>query len=923
MASKRQPAGTRKRFHGFRFITTFLAILVGFEIVGGTVGLIGLNGWLKGTPDLDVNDFFTQESTLIFDAEGNEIADIGMQLRENITYDQIPEALVDAFLAIEDSRYWTHNGFDIPRFTKAVIETFTNHNMQGGSTFTMQLVKMTYFMNDESGTSRTKDVEYKVQQIALAIELEKHTTKKEIFEMYMNKLNFGGIGNIRGIQKACQQYFGKNVWEIGISEAALMSGIVNSPYYYDPHWYLENATYRRDEVLYQMWNHGYIDDEEYLLAESIKVEDLLVDPYGDSDGHDAYQYQAYIDEVVKEAERVTGQDPLTVSMEIYTAMDPTVQSAIEDIQAGRTYIQYFDDYVENAIISENNQTGEIVGIGGGRNYARGGSMLLNHATDQYNQPGSTVKPILDYLLAFEYLGWATDHVVVDQPVAYGSHVFTNAGTDRYRGQLKIDAAIGWSLNTPAIQALQSVMNEIGTDKVADYLESIGLSRFNRENLDIMYAIGAGTMSVSAKELMAAHAVNMNGGNYIEPHTIKRIVYRSGLQDPLEPQYTPRQVVSSQAAYLMSTILERNVSYNWMNYMQLLQRGYPVYAKTGTTDYGDAGLSYGIPYGAAKDSWMVCETSNYTTAVWIGYEKPLPVEECATWIDEWKGSQNMCGEINNYMLDILNRNEWPAGVGRPDGISDITHILATFPYAAPIEGMPGEYITTGMVKSEYAKLAAPESKAALQSLATFNSGVNDDMSEISFSWSKYPDADKLQVAPSSMSLVAKDAYGNILASAYGTRLFDYSWVWGPVRYKARISQNGQTVKEITSEEESHSEPVSGLEYDTETQVCGFYAYETSGDSSNEVCTTFVTPRRRVIAPDMGASVFEILNWGANNGLTLNYTIIPTDSKHPDGTIDKFTQDGYSIYGQEIDPDLPLVLVFYSDTDPYEDNGEPEE
>ncbi len=923
MANKRQPAGTRKRFHGFRFITLFMAILVGFELVGGTVGLIGLNGWLKGTPDLDVNDFLTQESTLIFDAEGNQIADIGTQLRENITYDEIPEALVDAFLAIEDSRYWTHNGFDIPRFTKAVIETFTNHNMQGGSTFTMQLVKMTYFMNDESGTSRTKDVEYKVQQIALAIELEKQTTKKEIFEMYMNKLNFGGIGNIRGIQKACQQYFGKNVWEIGISEAALMAGIVNSPYYYDPHWYLENATYRRNEVLYQMWNHGYINDEEYMLAESVKVEDLLVDPYGEEEDGNGYRYQAYIDEVVKEAERVTGQDPLTVSMEIYTAMDPYVQTEIENIQAGETWIQFFDDYVENAIISENNQTGEIVGIGGGRNYARGGSMLLNHATDQFNQPGSTVKPILDYLLAFEYLGWATDHVVTDQPVAYGSHVFTNAGTNVYRGHLKIDAAVGWSLNTPAIQALQDVIAAIGSDKVCDYLESIGLSHFNRDLFDIQYAIGAGTMLISAKELMAAHAVNMNGGYYIEPHTIKRIVYRSGLQDPLEPQYTPRQVVSSQAAYLMSTILERNVSYNWGNYMQLLQRGYPVYAKTGTTDYGDAGEPYGIPYGASKESWMVCETSQYTTAVWLGYEKPLPVEECHTWIEDWKGQQNLTGNINSYMLDVLNRNEAPGWVPRPEGISDITHILATFPYAAPIEGMPAEYITTGMVKSEYAKLAAPESRAALQSLATFSAGVDDDMKQLTFSWSTYPDPSKLEVAPSSMTMTAKDPYGNILATAYGTRMFDYSWVWGPVRYKARIMQNGSTVREITADKETFSTDTSGLEYDTETQVCGFYAYENESDSSNEVCTTFVTPRRKITAPEAGADIFEILNWASNNNLVLNYTVIPTDSSHPEGTIDKFTQDGHTIYGRVINPDLSIVLVFYSDTDPFAEPEEPAE
>jgi len=400
---KKNTGGPRRRFHGFRFITVFMAILVGFELVGGAVALYGLNTWLKGKPELDVDDFFTQESTLIYDVNGTEIADVGTQLRENITYEQIPDALIDAFLSIEDSRYFTHNGFDIPRFGKAVVETLARGNMQGGSTFTMQLVKMTYFVNDEDGTSRTKDIEYKVQQIALAMDLEKQSTKKAIFEMYLNKMNYGGIGNIRGVQKAAQQYFDKNVWELNTSECALLAGVVNSPYYYDPHNYLEHATFRRNEVIDMMVRHGYITEEDGDLARSVKVEDLLVDPMKKINDGEAYQYQAYIDEVIKEAERVTGNDPLNVSMEIYTAMDPEVQDAMEMILAGDwDGIEWPNDKIEYAMISENNQTGEIIGIGGGRNYSRGGTMLLNHATDQYAQPGSTVKPFLDYLLAFEW-----------------------------------------------------------------------------------------------------------------------------------------------------------------------------------------------------------------------------------------------------------------------------------------------------------------------------------------------------------------------------------------------------------------------------------------------------------------------------------------------------------------------------------------
>ena len=226
------PPGARKKFHGFRFLTLIMAVLVGFELVFGAVGIMAIDTLLQNEPTLDLADFETNQSTLVFDKDGNEIADVGAQLRENITYDQVPEALVDAFLSIEDSRYFTHNGFDIPRFVKSMIDTVVTRNVSGGSTFTMQLVKLTYFQNDDTGVSKTRNIEYKIQQIDLAMQLEKKITKKQIFEMYMNKMNFGGVGNIRGVQKAAEQYFGKSVSQLNLSECALLAGIINSPYYY-------------------------------------------------------------------------------------------------------------------------------------------------------------------------------------------------------------------------------------------------------------------------------------------------------------------------------------------------------------------------------------------------------------------------------------------------------------------------------------------------------------------------------------------------------------------------------------------------------------------------------------------------------------------------------------------------------------------
>lgn len=911
---KTLPEGVHKRIHGFRLATLILAVLVGVELVVGTVGIATIAEMLRGKPDLDVDDFFAQESTLIYDKDGNQIADVGATIRENITYDQIPEAMVDAFLSIEDSRYFTHNGFDIPRFTRALLENVSSGSFaQGGSTFTMQLVKLTYFVNDDTGESRARNIEYKVQQIALAIELEQQSDKKSIFEMYLNKMNFGGTGNIRGVQKASEQYFGKSVSELTLSECALLAGVVNSPYYYDPHNYLDYSTNRRNEVLTMMVQHGYITQEECDLAETIKVEDQLINPSAAEDGV-SYQYQAYIDAAIKEAEEVTGNDPLTVSMEIYTAMDPTVQDAMEAIGAGEVdTITYPHDLMEVGVISENNQTGEIVGICGGRNYAGGGSMLLNHATESYKQPGSSVKPFFDYALAFEYLGWATSHTVCDRPVADGNWVFQNA-SGTYSGDMPLQNALALSLNTPAIQALQDVISEVGQTTVTNYLASLGFTQFTADDFSISFAIGGNNFYCSPEELMAAHAVIMNGGYYIKPHTITRIVYRSGLMDDYvaDSEKMKTQVLSAATCFMVATLEKYNVTSNLGYFYSIVQRSYPVFAKTGTTDWGDSGVEYGIPVGAQKDKWMTVETSQYTTTCWLGFDKAVAGEN--TYFTDAMDYMNVTGRICSYMLDVLQRDDQnPADISQPDDVTQISHITGIFPYVSPIDGMPSEYISTGYIKKENATLGQPDSLSSLDSLSSFTSSCADD-GTFSFQWAAYPDASKLEVASHTKDISLYDSAGNLLKAATGNRAFDYSWITGAVKYKARVSQNGNSIGEVTSDSETASQTFENMEGNTETEVCGYYQYETSGTASNEVCTTFVTPETDVTVPSSTAKLSEVQNWAAQYGITMGTSAQVASEEHPDGTLEIISSDGTNITGQVIKKNaLPSSITVISYTE----------
>ena len=374
-----------KRHVFITLISFLLTMIVAAFLAGSGMTVLIISSMLEGKPVFEVENFNSQESTKIFDINGDLIADIGLHLRENVTYEQLPQVVIDAFISIEDSRFFTHQGFDIPRFSLALVGNIQGilsgesaFSAGGGSTITMQLVKNTYFETEDALAPTT--IERKIQEIALALEAEANMPKRRILELYLNRINFG-VPNSRGIETAAQYFFGKSTQELTLSEAAYLAGVINAPTRFNAYNNLERATERRNIVLYQMRRHGYITEQEEQNARNIPLENLLV-------GNTFVEnrpFQAYIDTVISEVINLTGKDPFNTPMNIYTYMQPIIQQQIDDIQSGQVHFEFIDDLLQIAGVVMDHSTGQVVGVMGGRNYT--GERLLNRANSNVHQIG--------------------------------------------------------------------------------------------------------------------------------------------------------------------------------------------------------------------------------------------------------------------------------------------------------------------------------------------------------------------------------------------------------------------------------------------------------------------------------------------------------------------------------------------------------
>ena len=585
----------------------FINVLLIIGLVTCIVGA-GAVAWLlwyvvDKAPSFDVDLLKRNETTILYHKDGKSFAELGTEKREIITYDEISQVFIDALIATEDSRFFQHNGFDAARFIKASIGQVVSGSEAGGaSTISMQVVKNSF--TDAKKDSGFEGIVRKFTDIYLSIfELEKIYSKQEIIELYIN-IHYMGAGSY-GVEQASQTYFGKSARELNLAEASLLAGLFQSPSYLDPFKNPEAATERRNTVLKLMVLHGYITNEEKELAASIPVVSLLASKKTQDN-----TYQSYIDQVVDEIMERYGVNPYNVPMLIYTNMDVSKQTSMDDIFSGKTF-KWRDDVVQAGVAVVNVHNGKIVAIGAGRN-----TDVIdqwNYASGMKKQIGSTAKPLFDYAPGMEYNGWSTYTMFEDKEYYYSSGQPMRNSDREYMGWMTLRRALALSRNVPALQAFQQVNNK----KIIEFVSNLGITpEVNQYGyIHEAHSIGAFTGS-NPLEMAAAYAAFANGGTYYKPYAVNKVVFRNtGEEETFKSE--GKKVMSDSTAYMITYSLKSAVE-NGLSSGARIQ-GVNIAAKTGTTNYPEQLLVSGnYPREIVNDAWIVGYDPDYSIGVWYGY-----------------------------------------------------------------------------------------------------------------------------------------------------------------------------------------------------------------------------------------------------------------------------------------------------------------
>ena len=627
-----------------------LALCVALALLGAVVGIA--KAFVDTAPTLDLAALDAQDKTsFIYDSQGNLITDYkGTEDRIMVSIDEIPEMLQNAFIAVEDARFYEHNGVDVKRIVGALVANFTSGSTQGGSTITQQLIKQTVLSSEQS-------YKRKLQEAYLAMELETRYTKKQILESYLNTIFLGG--SYYGVRVAAYGYFGKSLDQLTLRECAMLAGLTRSPNYYNPrsNFYTRNTegsstpditNNRTDYVLRQMRENGLITAQQYNAALDRSTASVLEKSPASTD---MYAYPHYVEYAISDvvdtfldlngledtsANRYAMENKLrTGGYSVYLCLDTEIQEIVEDTLANWSSYPRLRDPSDKVYQSRNSdgtyteieqpqaaacvfdyRTGELKAIVGGR-YKPTTRKTLNRASGMTMPVGSSIKPLTVYAPAID-LGASPASIAYNMPVPISGWKDSsgkdswpkNYGGGGYKGPQSFRSALRNSYNTAAAQIL---MTYVGVSRSVEYLHLMGIPDKNI-NAD-PFGLALGSSGLTPVQMAVAFGTIANKGVYQQPLSFSRIVDSNGnVVVDMHQQQDRHQVFKPSTAYLVVDMLKEAVQSGTGTKAKISSQ--VVAGKTGTNSD-----SKGV-FFAGMTGW-------YSASAWIGHDNYKALSSKAT------------------------------------------------------------------------------------------------------------------------------------------------------------------------------------------------------------------------------------------------------------------------------------------------------
>ena len=542
--------------------------------------------YLAKTANVKVLQSSISAQTVIFDKDNNEAGNLYGQKGTPVKIDQISKNITNAVVATEDRTFYKNHGVNLKRFALAAV---TLGRFGGGSTITQQLAKNAYLTQEQT-------IDRKAREFFLALEINKHYSKDEILDMYLNNSYFGN--GVWGIQDAALKYFGVPASEVTVDEAASLAGMLKGPEIYNPLYEKgKYATDRRNTVLQNMVNAGYLEQSQADTFMKVDLQAQLQDNYQSKSSQ--YKYPSYYNAVISEAERKYGltlQEIMNNGYKIYTGMDQNMQSGLQKTYSDPSFFPQASDgtYAQSASVAIDPKTGAVNALVGNVNTEASNSFTdYNYATMSKRSPGSVIKPLIVYAPAIE-AGWSIDKTVDDSPADYNGWKPTDFD-NQWRGQIPMYTALANSYNIPAINTYQAIGPKVGNALGREF----GLDLSSKNDV-LPTALGAG-VETNPWQIAQAYQVFANGGVMNDAHLITKIENAAG-QVVKTAKVTKKRVISKDTADKMTQMMLG--TYTNGSAWKASPKSYTLAGKTGTNE--------------DQDQWVVGYTPDVVMALWVGY-----------------------------------------------------------------------------------------------------------------------------------------------------------------------------------------------------------------------------------------------------------------------------------------------------------------